>query len=195
MIKLILGNETMKKPDVIFCKQSNECNTNSVVQFFENDKPDRFANILIKHFSYNCEELFAKKGPERKNFAIKKLDETLYEYNKVAGKTIKCFQDNWNLIEGEIFKLLENIFEIKFRGVKKCCAFLTINPICPRYLDKFSFEVNYKSSPGYAMQTTIHELIHFVCLKSGRQSLKILTKKNLKALTQFGFLVKLQLSQ
>lgn len=167
----------MKKPVVTFCKQSDECNINSVVQFFENDKPDMFANLLIKHFSYNIEELFAKKGQERKKFAINKLNASLNEYNKVVSKTIKDFQDFWNSIEKEIFNQLEKVFEIKFSGAKKCCAYLTINPICPRHLDNFSFEVNYKSSPRYAVQTTIHELIHFVWFEKWKTIFKDFDKK------------------
>jgi len=171
----------MKKPVVIFGKQSDDCNINSVVQFFENDSPDIFADILVDYFSYNKRKLFAKKGSERKMLARDKLTVSLSEYKRVVNKTINRFQNYWNSIEVEIINQLEIVFEIKFRGSKKYCAYLTINPICPRYLDNCSFEVNFKSSPQYAAQIVINELIHFVWFEKWKSFFKDYDKKEFES--------------
>lgn len=70
------------------------------------------------------------------------------------------FQEIWDKNSEEINNELTKMFGKEFNI--ECIAYINLNPVCPRYLNEKSFDVNVNSGDNYLLQTCIHEIIHFI---------------------------------
>jgi len=95
---------------------------------------------------------------------IRNYVESYDKENKADIEQVReVFQQAWDEVEGKYYTSLVKDFEIDFpEDVKVIRAAISINPICPRYLDKWSFNVFYKFSKESALSVSIHETIHFL---------------------------------
>ena len=76
------------------------------------------------------------------------------------------FQKAWEETEGRFYDEITRDFDVDFpEDIKEIKANVSINPICPRHLDKWSFNVFYKSPIDNMKKTCVHEMIHFFHFK------------------------------
>ncbi len=83
---------------------------------------------------------------------------------KAIKKNSEKYQRDWRRIEKRYFKRLSEILEIDWPGNRKIIkAMISINPICPRFLNDWSFSIfyNYKKK-FHAMEVIMHECCHFL---------------------------------
>ncbi|MDP4038730.1 MAG: hypothetical protein Q8P54_02060 [bacterium] len=99
---------------------------------------------------------------------IKFLKRYINEFRKDNQKTIEInkekYQRQWRKIERECFEKLSEIIEIDWPKNKKVItAMISINPICPRFLNDWSFSIfyNYKKL-AHAKEVIMHESCHFL---------------------------------
>ncbi|TSC95539.1 MAG: Uncharacterized protein Athens101410_493 [Parcubacteria group bacterium Athens1014_10] len=112
---------------------------------------------IKKIFSFKTEEEQVKF---LRNYLIqfKKDNQELIEKNKVK------YQTEWQKIEKDFFILLSEIMQIDWPKNRKIIkAMISVNPICPRFLNDWSFSIfyNYKKI-SHAMEVIIHECCHFL---------------------------------
>lgn len=112
---------------------------------------------IKKVFSFKTE---AEQVKFLKNYIVefKKENQNLIEKNKIK------YQKSWKGIEKEFFIALSEILETKWPQNRKVIkAMMSINPICPRFLDSWSFSIfyNYKKIND-AMEVIMHECCHFL---------------------------------
>ena len=73
------------------------------------------------------------------------------------------YQKYWDTNAFDIQKALEDAFAIsltdKFNDI---VANITLNPICPKYLENNSFDIFYLNSERGALGMALHEIIHFI---------------------------------
>lgn len=94
------------------------------------------------------------------------VENYLEENREVIEDSRNKFQKVWMETEEEFLKNISKDFETDFpEEVKEIRASVSINPICPRYLDEWSFNVFYKFPEDRMKQTSIHEIIHFLYFK------------------------------
>jgi hypothetical protein len=75
----------------------------------------------------------------------------------------KEFQDSWDKINKKVINYLEKVNETKFLpSQKKIFARITLNPICPRYLDKNIFDIHFSLADVTMKTIVLHELSHFI---------------------------------
>lgn len=90
----------------------------------------------------------------------------LKEHHEDIEKARENFQKLWEEVEEKFYDNILKDFDIEFpEEIKEIKATVSINPICPRNIDKWSFNVNYKQAGDRMKQTAVHEIIHFLYFK------------------------------
>ena len=112
---------------------------------------------IKKIFSFKTEEEQVKF---LRNYLIqfKKDNQELIEKNKIKHQT------EWQKIEKDFFVLLSEIMQIDWPKDRKIIkSMISVNPICPRFLNDWSFSIfyNYKKI-SHAMEVIMHECCHFL---------------------------------
>lgn len=102
-----------------------------------------------------------------KNYIIefKKENCKLIEENKIK------YQAEWQKIEKDFFVILSEIMQTNWPRDKKAIkAMISINPICPRFLNNWSFSIfyNYKKI-SHAIEVIMHESCHFLYFEKWKQ--------------------------
>lgn len=78
-------------------------------------------------------------------------------------KKSREFQKSWDVINDKIMRALSNVVEIEWpENCKIIVGRVTVNPICPRYLEFRTFDINYKFDESKMKPVSIHELLHFI---------------------------------
>ncbi len=89
---------------------------------------------------------------------FKKENQKLIEKNKTK------YQTEWQKIEKDFFIILSEIIQTDWPKNRKIIkAMVSVNPICPRFLNDWSFFIfyNYKKI-SHAMEVIMHESCHFL---------------------------------
>lgn len=74
------------------------------------------------------------------------------------------YQAEWQKIEKDFFEKLSEITGIDWpKNRKVITAMFSVNPICPRFLDDWSFSISFGyKNPTDAMEVAMHECCHFL---------------------------------
>lgn len=80
------------------------------------------------------------------------LDEKVKRYNA-------HFQAHKSQIEAALSDAFQTSTECLFNDLR---AFISLNPVSPRFLDRHTFDVFYLNSERGALGLSIHEIIHFI---------------------------------
>lgn len=151
------------KPQLNFKVKSLEDNVNIIADFFEDDRTinNSFQKYIANALNINVNELLGKTLEQKKEI-IKNIVSPIYDV-KLNQMNLKKdeFSKFWNENSMIVCQEFQNIFKIGFSGIKQYDVEIGINPVCPRYLDDFAFDVYYVKSKEDALETCIHELIHF----------------------------------
>lgn len=109
----------------------------------------------------------------RNNKDEKKLYKELYAYSKSfiaerkAGieKCVREYQKEWDKVNDTYLKMLSKDFETGYpKGRRTMTAYISIFPVCPRFLDTWSFNVQY-AQPELMKPVVAHEILHFMYFK------------------------------
>lgn len=80
------------------------------------------------------------------------------------------FEKSWTQINDKYMNALSDVVEIDWPAdCKKIIARVSINPICPRFLQKRMFDLYHKSTNERMRETTTHELLHFIYFEKWKQ--------------------------
>lgn len=97
-------------------------------------------------------------------FLKKYIIEFRRKNQKIIEKNKTKYQREWRKIEKDFFITLSEIMQIDWSENKKIIrAMISLNPICPRFLDDWSFSLfyNYKKISD-ALEVIMHESCHFL---------------------------------
>lgn len=84
------------------------------------------------------------------------------EESEISFRTIK-YNEHWNIHKAQIEEAFSEAFGLDCHSIlNNIVGNVTLNPICPRFLDTCSFDVLYLSSQRGALGTALHEIVHFV---------------------------------
>ncbi len=88
--------------------------------------------------------------------------------------TVRMFQKNWNLVEQDFFQQCNNLFN-KYEFPKgKYIGYISTFNCNPRFLEDKTFQVYYLAKRN--IQTTAHELLHFIFYSYTQNQFPELTK-------------------
>lgn len=85
-------------------------------------------------------------------------------------RSIEFFQKGWNKINDKFINALERVMETNFPLKRiNMKAFISIDPINPRFLDKWAFTVFYKENESKMREIVTHEVTHLLYFKKWRE--------------------------
>jgi len=117
----------------------------------------------------------AKK--DRLNFIKKYISVYWLKNKKVIARNRETYEKNWRKVEKNVFAEMENIMRTKFPKNRNITAYISINPICPRFLNEWIFNMFYKFSSRRAREIIIHECLHFLYFKKWQEMFPEAKKK------------------
>lgn len=81
------------------------------------------------------------------------------------------YENSWRLIEERYLSVLSSIMEIGWPSRRRSIkAFVSINPICPRFLDDWSFSIYYSYEKiGRTKEIIMHEICHFLYFEKWKE--------------------------
>ena len=74
-----------------------------------------------------------------------------------------AYQEQWDRHRKTIQSAFQELFARELDGaLEDMSARVSLNPVCPRYLDSRSFDLFYLNSPRGALGLSLHEIVHFL---------------------------------
>lgn len=115
--------------------------------------------------------LFKIKNKKKREVYLKNYIENFNKENlEKINRQMLNYEKKWNKIERKYFEILSNILETPWpKSKKKISAFISINPICPRFLDSWSFILFYRQKYKNMLETIMHETCHFLYFKKWKE--------------------------
>ena len=105
----------------------------------------------------------AMSDPDRLDFLHTYFEAFYAAHRSEIENKLSEYNAHWQIYEPQIIAALQDIFGVELDDVfNDLVCYTTFNPICPRYLDKNSFDNFYLESKAGALGTAMHEIIHFV---------------------------------
>lgn len=138
--------------------------------------------VIASFLDSNWKNKITNKIPELKNIAykdiniIKKIISGIRDRDKSKlSNGLINIKGDWNKISEEATDKLYEIIQIK-QSELKIKAYISINPICPRFLDNLSFSLSPNTkNPNL---TICHEICHFIYFKKFSEVFPNIKKEN-----------------
>lgn len=115
----------------------------------EKDNPNKFS-------SERKLERARKKAIEKIIIKIRK------EFNEKMSTGLKNIKSEWEKVEKKVLEILSDIIQTDWLE-KEITGFVSINPVCPRFLDTWGFSVTYNRKDSDII--IAHEISHFLYFK------------------------------
>lgn len=86
---------------------------------------------------------------------------------------ISVFKDaverDWSSVSNLFLDTLAAHMETEWPEGRIITGYISIIPVCPRFLDKLSFYINFKKSLSDAREIIAHEILHFLWFKKWKE--------------------------
>jgi hypothetical protein len=146
------------KPNVIFKfdKEKDLQNIWETCNTKQYDYGAGFKGMVTKNILHICE---GKKFKDCKK-ELEKTMNPLYK-NPLLEVVVKSFNEGWDKIDDEYFKRIEKMLHTSL-NIKEIPVYLTNSPMCPYDPRKksASFYLHFYGNMSWAMNVTMHELMH-----------------------------------
>lgn len=168
----------MNLPKVKFGDIPLSTETDWIYGFLFKNKWDWDKYIIKRH--PGASRVFTLKNERER---VKFLGKYIIQFKKDNEKTIEgnknWYKKGWHKIEKDFFEVLSEIIGTDWpKNRKTIKAMISINPICPRFLNSWSFSIFYNYEKiGDAMEVIMHECCHFLYFEKWK---KIYPKMNHK---------------
>ena len=108
---------------------------------------------------------------KRKEYLRKELSKIYDDEQKTFHSQLKVYLHQWETNKKALTEIFSNIFNIDCSCLfNQMTAQISLNPICPRYLNTQTFSVFYKFGPKQFLNMVIHEVTHFIWFYVWQQS-------------------------
>lgn len=156
-------------PEVKFELASIDLEADLLYRF---SRPERRFGAVINRVYPELEDIIKKA--QNKDEAILKcreFAEKIIERDQaIIIKTKEDIQADWSAISNDFLETLSKHFETEWPEDKNTIiGYISIMPIFPRFLDKYSFCVGYGRNIAQARETIAHEIVHFLWFKKWKE--------------------------
>ncbi len=125
-----------------------------------------FHKKIIKRHPYLKDALNIKTKKNRGKYIKKYIIKFRVNNKEFIRDQIKKYSRNWKKIEKQYLTILPEILDTPWPKDKKIIkAMISINPICPRLINDWSFSLFYKQGNKKMKETIIREICHFLYFK------------------------------
>lgn len=133
---------------------------------------DRFTNVMYKVYP-ELETIISRSENKSDVIAdVKKFAENVIVKNKeTIAKATDLIREDWKIVSDKFLETLSEHMQTGWpEDLKTITGYISINPICPRFLARYSFFVNYRKSIEQSRETIAHEILHFLWFKKWKES-------------------------
>jgi len=136
-------------------------------------------NRVLDKYPLLKKKFYQTKSLDERKSIVSKFFLDFEKNNKAKIKSRKNqFQKSWNTINKKYMLAISEVVEIDWpKDCKKITAWITLNPICPRYIQKRSFDIFFRSSTKKLKEISIHEVLHFIYFEKWKQVFKEYNEK------------------
>ncbi len=132
---------------------------------FQSDDTTDFWTAPLYHFYPQLDREYAASLPlaDRKKYIGQILHQVYVDEQTTIDAKIKQYAAHWEQHKEQITAALSDAFGIDCSHIlNDMVCNISMNPICPRFLETHSFDIFYLNSERGALGLAIHEIIHFV---------------------------------
>jgi len=145
-----------------FKRKCLEEDCKGIVDILYEEKYGRVQKYLSQFLELDLEKMY-EVGKDEGYKIIYPILKKEYESSEVViAEKLYEIKRYWRKEEEDILEILNSVFDYTIKDEKDIIAEFSINAVCPRYLEKWSFDVNYRKSIEEIILACIHEIIHFI---------------------------------
>lgn len=148
-------------PKIVFKQMPLKLETEMFLNFLEKDWgfkiTDKYSQFL------RIKEMKSEK--ERKSAIRKEIIKIRKDLGDKMDLGLKSVEGGWKKVQKKTFETLSEIIQEEWSD-RKIVGYVSINPICPRWLDSWRFSVTFDSK--YSNLIIAHEISHFLYFKKFR---------------------------
>jgi len=135
------------------------------------DPSGRFSAVISKVYPKLQGIISETKNISEAKEACKKFAERLNKNNKIAiSKAKDEIEKDWGLIGKDFLRILSEHMETDWPEDKPVITgYISTVPICPRFLDDYSFCISFWKPVPEARVTIAHEILHFLWFKKWKE--------------------------
>lgn len=145
-----------------FINPELEYSIDSILPFHDGTHSEFWTNSLFYFYPKIDKNKFnTLTEAKRREYLRENLSEAI-NFKELDKKVID-YQNYWDANAVDIQKALEDAFEIPLSDkLNDMIANITLNPICPRFLEDTRFDIFHLNSEKGALGMALHEIIHFI---------------------------------
>ena len=111
----------------------------------------------------NKEKIKGLQSKDKKDYLVKELKTIWDDLTNELKDKVELYNERFAKYHSQIEDALSDAFEIDTRTIfNDLVCNISLNPVCPRFLEERYFDVFYKNSEHGALGMSIHEAIHFI---------------------------------
>lgn len=132
---------------------------------FQTDDTTDFWTAPLYHFYPQLDREYATSLSleDKKQYIGQILRQVYIDQQAIIDEKIIQYTNHWEQHKGQIVAALSDAFGIDCNSIlNDMVCNISMNPICPRFLETHSFDIFYLNSERGALGLAIHEIIHFV---------------------------------
>lgn len=140
-----------------------EHSLNSILLFQDEDLSPFWTDSLLYFYPQIQKEEWLIRNADRKRQYLTEILSVVYQnLQPELAEKVSAYNRHFSVHQAQIEDALSDAFSLDSRlFFNDVVAHLTLNPICPRFLQAHTFDVFYKNSPHGALGSSLHEIIHF----------------------------------
>ena len=155
-------------PKVTFDLATLELETKLLHDF--SDPDDRFSKMMSRMYPDLMTEVQKSRNDEEALAVCREFAQKVTaEEQPVLLAAKEAVAQDWTMVSDEFLRLLSEHMETPWPTQKNITGHISIMPICPRFLDTYSFTVNYRRAPAESRETIAHEIVHFLWFKKWKE--------------------------
>jgi hypothetical protein len=159
-----------KLPKIIFKQMPVRLETEMFFDFLEGD----WSGMITEKYPGFAKIQNVKPKKERARLIKKEIVKIRAGLGERLNGDLNKIKSDWQKVEKKVLQTIAEIVQVDWTA-RKITAYVSLNPICPRYLDSLSFVVTYDRDQ--ANKVIAHEISHFLFFKKFKQVFPKIDKK------------------
>ena len=135
------------------------------IMAFQEEGQSAFWSEPLYHFYPQLDKAYAAglPFPQRKDYIERTLRTVYIQLEDTINEKANLYSRHWADCRGQVTAALTDAFGVDCANLfNDLRCHISMNPVCPRFLEERRFDVFYLNSERGAIGTSIHEIIHFV---------------------------------
>ncbi len=141
-----------------------EHSINSILLFQEDGTAPFWSDALIYFYpQISRERLIGLSSDEKREYLTRELKAAWDEIGDELERKVEAYNAHFMKYHGQIEDALSEAFDIDTGAIfNDLVGNISLNPICPRFLQERYFDIFHKNSERGAIGLSLHEIIHYL---------------------------------